>query len=70
MATLPVRCAVPLLAATLTLTLPFPLPLAPDVTVSHDAPLVAFHAQPLAAVTLTLPVVAAAATVRLAGLML
>jgi hypothetical protein len=69
MATLPVRWVVALFAETLTLTLPLPLPLAPAVTVSHDAPLVAFHVQPLAAVTLTLSVVAAAPTVRLAGLM-
>ena len=44
MVTLPVRCAVLLLAETLTLTLPFPLPLAPEVTVSHEAELDAVHA--------------------------
>ena len=69
MLTLPVRCDVALLAATLTLTLPVPLPLAPAVTVSHDAELDAVHAQPLAAVTATLLVSPGASTVRLAGLM-
>jgi hypothetical protein len=33
-----------------------PLPLAPDVTVIHESLLVAVHAQPLPAVTATLPV--------------
>ena len=69
MVTLPVRCAVLLLAETLTLTLPFPLPLAPEVTVSHEAELDAVHAQPLAVVTATLLVSPGDSTVRLVGLM-
>jgi hypothetical protein len=39
--------------ATLNATDPFPLPLAPDVTVIHDALLLAVHGHPLAAETLT-----------------
>ncbi len=42
----PVRVELPVLGATLKLTFPFPLPLAPEVTVIHDALLVAVHAQP------------------------
>ena len=37
------------------MTVPFPVPLAPDVTVIHDTLLTAVHAQPLPAVTVTLP---------------
>jgi hypothetical protein len=37
------------------LTVPFPVPFAPDVTVIHDTLLTAVHAQPLPAVTVTLP---------------
>ena len=48
----PVRAA-PLFAATRKVTVPLPVPLSPDVTVSQDAPLVAVHAHPLAAVTLS-----------------
>lgn len=44
-----------------------PLPLAPPVTVSHEALLVAVHAQPVAAVTATLPVPAAALGLAEAG---
>ena len=36
----------PALAATLNATIPLPLPVAPDVTVSHEALLVALQAQP------------------------
>ena len=43
------------LAAALNATGPVPLPLAPDVTVSHAALLLAVHAQPLGAVTVTEP---------------
>jgi hypothetical protein len=43
-------------------TVPFPLPLAPDVTVSHDAELVAVHAHPLGAVTVMAPLPPAAGT--------
>jgi hypothetical protein len=35
---------------------PLPLPLAPAVTVIHETLLVAVHAQPVPAVTVTLPV--------------
>ena len=69
MATLPVRCVVALLAATLTLTLPLPVPLAPAVTVSHGAALVAVHEQPFAVVTATLLVAPLTGSVRFAGLM-
>lgn len=67
--TLPVRCEVAVLAATLTLTLPLPVPLAPAVTLSHEAELVAVHLQPLDVVTVTLLVSPGALTVRLVGLM-
>jgi hypothetical protein len=60
--TVPVRAAVPGLAATEYPTVPAPVPLAPDVTVIHDAPLDAVHGHPLMAVTDTLPVVALADT--------
>jgi hypothetical protein len=42
-------------AVAVTLTLPLPDPLAPLVTVSQLAPLVAVHVQPVGAVTVTLP---------------
>ena len=51
----PVRAA-PVLTAALIATLPFPLPLAPAVIDSPDTLLVAVHAQPLPAVTVTGPV--------------
>jgi len=50
------RATLDALAVTLYVTVPFALPLAPAVTVSHAALLVAVHAQPVAAVTLTEPV--------------
>ena len=56
----PVRADVVVFAAAEKLTVPFPLPGVPAVTVSHDAPLVAVHAQPVATLTLTDPVDAAA----------
>jgi hypothetical protein len=37
---------------------PFPVPLAPEVTVSHSALLLAVQAQPLPADTVTVPVAA------------
>ena len=43
------------LAATLYTTAPLPLPLAPAVTVIHASLLIAVHAQPVVAVTVTLP---------------
>ena len=56
----PVRAEVAVFAAAEKLTVPFPLPGVPAVTVSHDAALVAVHAQPVATLTLTDPVDAAA----------
>ena len=56
----PVRADVAVFAAAEKLTVPFPLPDVPAVTVSHDAPLVAVQAQPVAALTLTDPVDAVA----------
>jgi hypothetical protein len=62
----PVRAA-PLFAATLKPTGPFAVPVAPDVMVIHEALLAAVHAQPAPAVTVTVPVVAAAPTLWLGG---
>jgi hypothetical protein len=56
------RDAVLVLAAAVNATVPLPVPLAPPVTVSHAALLVAVHAQPAPAVTPTEPVAPAAAT--------
>jgi hypothetical protein len=56
----PLRLVVAVFAATLNPTLPDPDPDAPLVTVIHDALLLALHAQPVAAVTLLLPVPPAA----------
>jgi hypothetical protein len=50
-----VRVAVVVFAAALNATGPAPVPLAPDVTVSHAAPLAAVHAHPVGAVTVTVP---------------
>jgi len=55
-----VRALAVVFAVTLNATLPAPLPLAPDVTVSQAAPLLAVQAQPLGEVTATEPVAAAA----------
>lgn len=57
----PVRAA-PVLAATLNPTEPFPVPLAPDVTVIHDALLLADHRQAACVDMPTLPVPPDAAT--------
>ena len=54
MVRVPVREVVAVLAATLRLTVPLPEPLAPAVTVIQVALLVAVHAQPVPAVTVTL----------------
>jgi hypothetical protein len=62
----PVRCA-PVFAAIATVTVPLPVPAAPALMVSHDALLVAFQAQVLPAVTLTLVVSPAAGELRVAG---
>jgi hypothetical protein len=43
--------APPVLAAALNVTDPFPLPLLPEVTVTHPAPLLAVHEQPLPVAT-------------------
>ena len=48
--------AAPRLGSTRKPTVPFPLPLAPDVNVIHDAPVVAVHAHPDAALTPTDPI--------------
>ena len=69
MATVPVRSAVELLAATLTVTVSFPVPVAPAVTVSHEVEVDAVHVQPFEAVTPTVLVSPGVSTVRLAGLM-
>ena len=61
------RDAVVVLAAAVTPTVPLPDPLAPLVTVSHVALLVAVHVQPAPAVTVTLPVPPAASTLCVAG---
>jgi hypothetical protein len=66
MVAVPVRAA-PVFAATLKPTGPFPVPVAPDVMAIHVALLVAVHAQPAPAVTVTVPVVATAPTFWLAG---
>ena len=67
MVTVPER-APPVLAATLNATEPFPLPLAPEVTVTHAALLLAVQAQPLPADTATVPVPPDAAIEELVGL--
>jgi len=64
MLSVPVREVVAVFAPTLYATEPEPLPLAPEVIVIHAALLAAVHVQPVAAVTVTLPV-AAADVVRL-----
>jgi len=66
MVSVPVRAA-PEFAATEYPTVPLPEPLAPLVTVSHDAFDVAVQAQPDPAVTETVPLVAPAAGLELAG---
>jgi hypothetical protein len=43
------------LTATLKVTIPLPVPLAPDVTVTHGALLLAVHAQVAPVVTVTVP---------------
>jgi hypothetical protein len=69
MVIVPVR-APPEFAATLNSTVPFPLPLAPDVTVTQEALLVAVHAQLLVVETATvLPALPAAAIDWLVGAM-
>ena len=67
--TVPVR-ALPVFAAALNPTEPLPLPLVPEVTVIHDAPLVAVQAQPMAAETAKVPDPPPAAADPLVGLRL
>ena len=62
-----VRADVLVFAATEKATVPFPLPLAPEVTVTHAAELVAVHAQPDDELTLNEPVPPLAATDWLVG---
>jgi len=57
----------PFVEATVKLTVPLPFPLAPDVTVIHDWPLVAVHAQPAPDVTDTELLPPAAAIVSESG---
>jgi len=52
----PVRLEATVFAATLNPTVPLPDPVAPLVTVIHAALLAAVHEQPVATVTLLLPV--------------
>jgi hypothetical protein len=52
--TVPVRELLPVLAATLSCTVPLPEPVAPEVTLIHEALLVADQLHPLVAVTPTL----------------
>ena len=63
----PDRLVVAVLAATLNDVVPGPVPLAPPVTEIHAALLAAVHAQPAPAVTVLLPVPAAAVNVWLVG---
>jgi hypothetical protein len=67
MITVPVREVPAVLAATLRPTVPLPVPLAPEVTVIHDALLVADRAQPVVPLTETLTPPPPAATVVLVG---
>ena len=63
----PVRGVVAVLAATLYVIDPLPLPVAPAVTVIQASLLVAVHAQPPAAATVTVPVPAAEVGLAVAG---
>ena len=65
--TVATRAVVAALTAALYATVPFPLPLPPDVMVSQPALLLAAHAQPAGAVTLTDPDPPAVASVWLFG---
>ena len=63
----PVRWAVEVLVAALNVTVPFPLPLAPPVTVSQAALLVAVHAHPVPLVTAVVNAPPAEVSVRDVG---
>jgi hypothetical protein len=67
MLALPVREAVPVLAAMLMNTVPLPVPLAPLVIAIHGVLLAALHTHPVAAVTLTLVLCPLAVALVLAG---
>jgi hypothetical protein len=54
---------VPWFAAIVKLTLPFPVPVVPSVITTHPSSALALHAQPLAAVTVSLPLPPPAGTV-------
>jgi hypothetical protein len=65
--TIALRDAELVLTVAATLALPFPDPLAPLVTVSHDALLVAVQVQPVGAVTIDEPLPPPAPMFRLVG---
>jgi hypothetical protein len=65
--TVALRDAAVVFAGAVTATVPSPDPLAPLVMLSHVALLVAVHAQPAPAVTVTLPVPPAATMLCVAG---
>jgi hypothetical protein len=65
--TVPLREFVDVFGATVYATLPLPLPVAPLVIASHDLLLDAVHAQPVAAVTLMVPLPPAATTLAEVG---
>ena len=65
--TVPVRDVVPVFAATSYVTDPLPLPVAPALIVIQAALLVAVHAHPLPAVTVTVPLTVVEATLADAG---
>ena len=67
MASVPERAA-PVLAPTLNATLPSPLPLAPAVTLTHAALLLAVQAQPVPADTPTVALPPDAAIAEFGGL--
>lgn len=66
-ASVPVRCEVLALGATLKLAVPLPLPLEPPVTVIQLAAVVVVHEHPAGAVTVAEPVPPPATTVWLSG---
>lgn len=61
------RAAVAVFAVAPKVTVPLPVPLAPEVTVSQPAGLLALHAHPVGAVTDTEPLAAAAGSDALAA---
>jgi hypothetical protein len=67
MVIVPVRCAVPVFAATMMPTVPLPVPVAPEPIVNHAALLVVLQAQVLPAVTPIATGSPAAGEVRLVG---